>query len=67
MLAHRIKPHYYCLPILKRENDRLALLGAAFNENQNFFIGTDSAPHEIKFKENGCNVQVSLTQLILFK
>ncbi len=54
MLAHRIKPHYYCLPILKRENDRLALLGAAFNENQNFFIGTDSAPHEIKFKENGC-------------
>tara|TARA_B100000900_G_C20540664_1_gene700306 strand:- start:86 stop:1135 length:1050 start_codon:yes stop_codon:yes gene_type:complete len=54
MLAHRIKPHYYCLPILKREDDRNALLKAAFNENNKFFMGTDSAPHELHSKESAC-------------
>ena len=47
MLEHKIKPHYYCLPILKREEDRKALLSAAFNKNQKFFMGSDSAPHDI--------------------
>ena len=54
MLEHKIKPHYYCLPILKREEDRKALLSAAFNKNQKFFMGSDSAPHDIKLKENDC-------------
>ena len=54
MLEHKIKPHYYCLPILKREEDRIALLDAACNKNQKFFMGTDSAPHDIKNKEHEC-------------
>lgn len=54
MLEHKIKPHYYCLPILKREEDRKALLSAAFNKNQKFFMGTDSAPHDVRLKENDC-------------
>ncbi len=54
MLEHKIKPHYYCLPILKRENDRKALLKAAFNKNQKFFMGSDSAPHDVKAKEHAC-------------
>jgi dihydroorotase len=49
-----IKPHYYCLPILKRERDREALLGAATGGNPRFFLGTDSAPHERAAKESGC-------------
>jgi dihydroorotase len=49
-----IRPHYYCLPILKRERDRLALLGAATGGNPKFFLGTDSAPHERSAKENSC-------------
>jgi dihydroorotase len=49
-----IRPHYYCLPILKRERDRQALLGAATGGNPKFFLGTDSAPHERATKENGC-------------
>ena len=49
-----IRPHYYCLPILKRERDREALLGAATGGNPRFFLGTDSAPHERASKENGC-------------
>ena len=54
MLEHKIKPHYYCLPILKKENDRKALLNAAFNDSQKFFLGTDSAPHVIGQKESSC-------------
>ena len=54
MLEHKIKPHYYCLPILKREEDRKALLEAAYNKNQKFFMGSDSAPHDIKDKESSC-------------
>jgi len=49
-----IRPHYYCLPILKREQDRQALLGAAISGNPRYFLGTDSAPHERGTKENAC-------------
>jgi dihydroorotase len=49
-----IRPHYYCLPILKREQDRQALLGAATSGNPRYFLGTDSAPHERGAKENAC-------------
>jgi len=49
-----IKPHYYCLPILKRERDRRALLSAATSGNPRFFLGTDSAPHERAAKESAC-------------
>ena len=49
-----IRPHYYCLPILKRERDRQALLDAATSGNPRFFLGTDSAPHERASKENAC-------------
>jgi dihydroorotase len=49
-----IRPHYYCLPILKRERDRQALLEAATSGNPKFFLGTDSAPHERATKENAC-------------
>lgn len=54
ILAGGIKPHYYCLPILKRETHRLALLKAATSGNQKFFLGTDSAPHLTHLKENSC-------------
>jgi dihydroorotase len=49
-----IRPHYYCLPILKRERDRQALLEAAVSGNPRFFLGTDSAPHERATKETSC-------------
>ena len=49
-----IRPHYYCLPILKRESDRQALLRAAGSGNPKFFLGTDSAPHERASKESAC-------------
>jgi dihydroorotase len=49
-----IRPHYYCLPILKRERDRRALLEAATSGNPRFFLGTDSAPHERTTKETAC-------------
>jgi dihydroorotase len=49
-----LRPHYYCLPILKREHDREALLGAATGGNPRFFLGTDSAPHERAAKESAC-------------
>ena len=54
MLAHTIKPHLYCLPILKKEEDRQSLLEVALNGNKNFFLGTDSAPHLIHQKESDC-------------
>jgi dihydroorotase len=54
LFAGGIRPHYYCLPILKRERDRVALLGAATGGNPKFFLGTDSAPHERTTKENAC-------------
>ena len=51
-----IRPHYYCLPVLKREMHRLALVQAATSGNPRFFLGTDSAPHPAHLKEHatGC-------------
>lgn len=49
-----VRPHYYCLPILKREEHRQALLQAATSGNPKFFLGTDSAPHETTTKEAAC-------------
>jgi dihydroorotase len=49
-----IRPHYYCLPILKTERDREALVAAATSGNPRFFLGTDSAPHSQTAKENAC-------------
>jgi len=51
-----IRPHYYCLPVLKREKHRLALVKAATGGNPRFFLGTDSAPHPAQLKEHatGC-------------
>jgi dihydroorotase len=54
IFAGGIRPHYYCLPILKRERDRQALLQAATSGNPRFFLGTDSAPHERSAKETAC-------------
>ncbi len=51
-----IRPHYYCLPVLKREVHRQALVAAATSGNPKFFLGTDSAPHPVHLKEHatGC-------------
>lgn len=49
-----IRPHFYCLPILKRETHRRALLQAATSGNPKFFLGTDSAPHPRNSKESDC-------------
>lgn len=49
-----IRPHYYCLPVLKREKHRLALLEAATSDSTRFFLGTDSAPHAKGLKEHAC-------------
>lgn len=49
-----IRPHYYCLPILKRHAHQVALIKAATSGNPKFFIGTDSAPHSINRKESSC-------------
>lgn len=49
-----IRPHYYCLPVLKREPHRTALVNAATSGNPKFFLGTDSAPHTTETKENAC-------------
>lgn len=54
LLVGGIRPHYYCLPVLKREQHRLALIKAATSGNPKFFLGTDSAPHTTETKENAC-------------
>jgi dihydroorotase len=54
IFAGGIRPHYYCLPILKRERDREALVAAATGGSPRFFLGTDSAPHERLTKEHAC-------------
>ena len=54
MLVGGIRPHFYCLPILKRETHREALLKAATSGSPKFFLGTDSAPHAQHTKENAC-------------
>ncbi len=54
MLVGGIRPHFYCLPILKRETHREALVKAATSGSKKFFLGTDSAPHAQHTKENAC-------------
>ena len=54
LLVGGIKPHYYCLPIAKRESHRLALVAVATSGNPKFFLGTDSAPHTDPNKESAC-------------
>ncbi len=54
MLVGGIRPHYFCLPILKRNTHQTALIEAATSGNPKFFIGTDSAPHIQSKKENAC-------------
>ena len=54
LLDGGVRPHYYCLPILKTESDRLALVEAAISGNPKFFAGTDSAPHTKEKKESDC-------------
>ena len=49
-----VRPHHYCLPVLKREKHREALVAAAVSGNPKFFLGTDSAPHAQHTKENAC-------------
>jgi dihydroorotase len=63
-----IRPHYYCLPVLKREEHRQALLRAATSGNPKFFLGTDSAPHPAHLKEHasgcaGCYTALSALEL----
>jgi dihydroorotase len=54
MFRGGIRPHFYCLPVLKREAHREALIAAAISGNPKFFLGTDSAPHAKSAKETGC-------------
>jgi dihydroorotase len=58
-----VRPHYYCLPILKREVHRKALLDAATSDSPRFFLGTDSAPHSKGLKENACGCAGCYTAL----
>jgi dihydroorotase len=63
-----IRPHYYCLPVLKRETHRLALVEAATSGSDKFFLGTDSAPHAAHLKEHatgcaGCYTALSAIEL----
>ena len=64
-----VRPHYYCLPVLKRETHRLALVAAATSGNRQFFLGTDSAPHAAALKEHavGCaGCYTALTAIELY-
>ncbi|MGL5358212.1 MAG: dihydroorotase, partial [Shewanella sp.] len=61
MLAGGIRPHFYCLPILKRNTHQQALLAAATSGNKKFFLGTDSAPHAQDKKEAACGCAGSYT------
>jgi dihydroorotase len=58
-----IRPHYYCLPVLKREEHRQALVSAATSGSPRFFLGTDSAPHETQTKEHACGCAGCYTAL----
>ena len=63
-----LRPHYYCLPVLKREEHRLALIQAATSGSRKFFLGTDSAPHASQIKESsvcgaGCFTALSALEL----
>jgi len=61
MLVGGIKPHFYCLPILKRNIHQQALINAATSGSPKFFLGTDSAPHAIGQKESACGCAGSYT------
>lgn len=61
MLAGGIRPHYYCLPILKRNIHQQALIAAATSGSKKFFLGTDSAPHAKDKKEAACGCAGSYT------
>ena len=54
LFAGGIRPHHFCLPVLKREEHRRSLIEAAISGNQKFFLGTDSAPHPQSEKESAC-------------
>ncbi|MDB5394884.1 MAG: dihydroorotase [Rhodospirillales bacterium] len=54
MFQGGIRPHHYCLPVVKREKHRLALVEAATSGDPHFFLGTDSAPHAVAAKETAC-------------
>jgi dihydroorotase len=54
IFAGGVRPHHYCLPVLKRESHRVALVQAATSGSAKFFLGTDSAPHAKHLKENDC-------------
>lgn len=58
-----IRPHYYCLPVLKREEHRQALVAAATSGSAKFFLGTDSAPHPKGLKEHACGCAGCYTAL----
>jgi dihydroorotase len=58
-----IRPHYYCLPVLKREKHRVALVEAATSGSPRFFLGTDSAPHPKGLKEHACGCAGCYTAL----
>jgi dihydroorotase len=58
-----VRPHFYCLPILKREVHRLALVEAATSDSPRFFLGTDSAPHAKGLKEHACGCAGCYTAL----
>jgi dihydroorotase len=61
MLVGGIRPHYFCLPILKRRTHQEALIQAAISGSPKFFLGTDSAPHAKSAKENACGCAGSYT------
>jgi len=63
ILVGGIKPHYYCLPVAKRESHRLALRKAAASGDGRFFLGTDSAPHATDLKENACGCAGCFTSI----
>jgi len=54
MFKGGMRPHFYCLPVAKREQHRMALRKAATSGNKKFFLGTDSAPHAVGEKESAC-------------
>ncbi len=63
LFAGGLRPHHYCLPVLKREQHRRALVEAATSGNPKFFLGTDSAPHAKSAKESGCGCAGMYTAL----
>jgi dihydroorotase len=67
MFVGGVRPHYYCLPVLKREKHRLALVAAATGSSHKFFLGTDSAPHASHLKDTtgcaGCYTALSALEL----